>query len=68
MKAIAAALSDCDTVEEIAWWAEEREAWPRRFLVLRKGIPSADTSFLAGLLPKESPDEVCILIIKCRCN
>ncbi len=41
--AIAAALFDCDTVEEIAWWAQEREDWLRRFLVLRNGVPSADT-------------------------
>ncbi len=26
--AIAAVLSDCDTVEEIAWWAREREEMP----------------------------------------
>lgn len=41
--AIAAVLSDCDTVEDIADWARMREAWLRRFLVLKNGIPSEDT-------------------------
>ena len=41
--AIAAMLSDCDTVEDIAFWARAKEAWLRRFLVLRNGIPSEDT-------------------------
>ena len=43
MIAIAAMLSDCDTVEDIAFWARAKEAWLRRFLVLRNGIPSEDT-------------------------
>jgi len=29
--AIAAVLSDCDTVEDIAFWARATEAWLRRF-------------------------------------
>jgi len=41
--AIAAALSDSDTVEDIAHWAQMREAWLRRFLVLKNGVPSEDT-------------------------
>lgn len=41
--AIAAMLSDSDTVEDIAYWARAKEAWLRRFLVLRNGIPSEDT-------------------------
>lgn len=41
--AIAAVLSDCDTVEDIADWAHMREAWLRRFRVLKNGIPSEDT-------------------------
>lgn len=41
--AIAAMLSDCDTVEDIAYWAYMKEAWLRRFLVLKNGIPSEDT-------------------------
>jgi len=41
--AIAAMLSDCDTVEDIAYWAFMKEAWLRRFLVLKNGIPSEDT-------------------------
>ncbi len=38
--AIAAMLSDCDTVEDIACWALAKEGWLRRFLVLKNGIPS----------------------------
>ena len=41
--AIAAMLSDCDTVEDIAFWARAKVAWLRRFLVLKNGIPSEDT-------------------------
>lgn len=41
--AIAAVLSDCDTVEDIAPWARMHESWLRRFLVLKNGIPSEDT-------------------------
>lgn len=41
--AVAAALSDSDNVEDIAHWARMREAWLRRFLVLKNGIPSEDT-------------------------
>lgn len=41
--AIAAMLSDCDTVEDIAYWAYMKQAWLRRFLTLKNGIASADT-------------------------
>jgi predicted transposase YbfD/YdcC len=41
--AIAAMLSDSDTVEDIAFWARKKEAWLRRFLMLKNGIPSEDT-------------------------
>ena len=41
--AIAAMLSDSDTVEDIAFWARTKEAWLRRFLVLKNGIPSEET-------------------------
>ena len=41
--AIAAMLSDCDTVEDIAYWASMKEAWLRRFLILKNGVPSEDT-------------------------
>jgi hypothetical protein len=41
--AIAAMLSDADNVEDIAFWARKKEAWLRRFLVLKNGIPSEDT-------------------------
>lgn len=40
---IAAALSDCDTVEDIAYWARNKQAWLRRFLALKNGVPSEDT-------------------------
>ena len=33
--AIAATYSDCDTVEDIAYWAHMKDAWLRRFLALR---------------------------------
>ena len=41
--AVAAMLSDCDTVEDIAFWARKKETWLRQFLVLKNGIPSEDT-------------------------
>ena len=41
--AIAAMLSDCDTVEDIAYWASMKQVWLRRFLTLKNGIASADT-------------------------
>jgi len=41
--AIAAMLSDSDTVEDIAFWGRTKEAWLRRFLVLKNGIPSEET-------------------------
>jgi hypothetical protein len=43
--AIAAMLSDSDTVEDIAYWARKKGAWLRRLLVLKNGIASED-SFL----------------------
>lgn len=53
--AIAAVLSDCDTVEDIAFWAKAKEAWLRRFLVLKNGVPSEDTflRILRALDPKQ---------------
>lgn len=41
--AIAAMLSDSDTVEDIAYWARKKEVWLRQFLVLKNGVPSEDT-------------------------
>lgn len=32
--AIAAVLSDCDTIEDIAYWGRTKEPWLREFLVL----------------------------------
>jgi hypothetical protein len=40
--AIAGVLSDCEIVEDIAAWANVRETWLRRFLVLKNGVPSED--------------------------
>jgi hypothetical protein len=39
----AAVLSDCDTVEDIAYWASEKEDWLRDFLRLKNGVPSKKT-------------------------
>ena len=36
--AIAAVLSDCDTIEDIAEWGRTKEAWLRKFLVLSNGV------------------------------
>ncbi len=41
--AVAAVLSDCDTVEDIAYWARAKETWLRKFLVLTNGVPSEET-------------------------
>ena len=41
--AMAAALSDCDTIEDIADWGRTKEPWLRKFLVLKNGIPSEET-------------------------
>jgi predicted transposase YbfD/YdcC len=41
--AMAAVLSDCDTVEDIAVWAYEKRKWLRKFLVLENGVPSQET-------------------------
>jgi hypothetical protein len=41
--AMAAALSDCDTVEDIAYWGRTKELWLREFLLLKNGVPSEET-------------------------
>jgi predicted transposase YbfD/YdcC len=41
--AICATLSDVNTFEDIAFWARQKEAWLKRFLKLKNGIPSHDT-------------------------
>jgi hypothetical protein len=41
--AVCAVLCDMNTFEEIAFWAQSKEAWLRRFLKLEGGIPSHDT-------------------------
>ena len=41
--AVCAVLCDMNTFEEIALWAQSKEAWLRRFLKLEGGIPSHDT-------------------------
>ena len=45
--AMAAALSDCDTIEDIADWGWTKEPWLRQFLVLKNGIPSEPLAKLA---------------------
>jgi predicted transposase YbfD/YdcC len=40
---IAAMLSDSDSVEDFAFWGRKKEAWLRRFLVLKNGVPSEET-------------------------
>lgn len=47
---IAAMLSNSDTVEDIAYWARKKEAWLRRFLVLKNGVPSEETFLRFNLL------------------
>jgi hypothetical protein len=37
--AMAAVLSDCDTVEDIAYWAHKKEDWLRDFLRSRTACP-----------------------------
>lgn len=53
--AMAAVLSDCDTVEDIAFWGLQKKAWLRRFLVLKNGIPFEETFLrvLRALDPKQ---------------
>jgi len=41
--AMAAALSDCDTIEDIACWGRTKAPWLREFLVLKNGVPSEET-------------------------
>lgn len=41
--AICAVLYDADSFEEMAFWAQRKEYWLRRFLRLRGGLPSHDT-------------------------
>ena len=41
--AMAAVLSDCDTIEDIAYWGRWKEQWLREFLVLKNGVPSEET-------------------------
>lgn len=41
--AICANLSDVDSIEEMAFWASQKESWLKRFLKLSNGIPSHDT-------------------------
>ena len=41
--AMAAVLSDCDTIEDIACWGRTKAPWLREFLVLKNGVPSEET-------------------------
>ena len=53
--AMAAVLSDCDTVEDIAYWAYKKEEWLRQFLPLKNGVPSEKTflRIFRALNPKQ---------------
>ncbi|MBK8384835.1 MAG: transposase family protein [Candidatus Accumulibacter sp.] len=41
--AMAAVLSDCPTVEDIAYWAYKEEDWLRQFLLPKDGVLSEKT-------------------------
>ncbi|MFW5394281.1 MAG: DDE family transposase, partial [Candidatus Accumulibacter regalis] len=43
MIAVSAVVSDCDTVEDMAYWARAKETWLRKFLALTNGVPSEET-------------------------
>jgi predicted transposase YbfD/YdcC len=43
--AICAVLSDADNVDDFAEWGRTKEAWLRKFLPLKNGIPSRKTFF-----------------------
>ncbi len=55
VSALCAVLSDADNVDDFATWARTKEAWLRRFLVLKNGIPSQDTFLrvFGALNPKQ---------------
>lgn len=40
---MATALSNSDTLEEIADWGRMKEPWLRHFWVLKNGVPSVET-------------------------
>lgn len=41
--AVCAVLCDMNSFEDMAFWAEHKEVWLKRFLKLAGGIPSHDT-------------------------
>gem|GEM_PF-4380405 len=43
MTAVCAVLCDMNSFEDMAFWAEHKEVWLKRFLKLAGGIPSQDT-------------------------
>jgi len=43
--AICASLCDMDTCEDFAFWAQARQPWLKKFLVLKNGIPSSATFY-----------------------
>jgi hypothetical protein len=49
--AMAAVLSDCDTIEDIAHWGREKEDWLRQFLVLKNGVARPRKRFCASSEP-----------------
>jgi predicted transposase YbfD/YdcC len=54
--AIAAVLSDCDTIEDIAEWGRTKEAWLRQFLVLKNGVASEED--VSAHLPGPRPEAI----------
>lgn len=53
--AICASFCDMDTCEDVAFWAETRQPWLRKFLALKNGIPSSTTFYclFRALDPKQ---------------
>lgn len=53
--AICASLCDMDTCEDFSFWAEARQPWLKKFLMLKNGIPSSATFYrlFRALDPKQ---------------
>jgi predicted transposase YbfD/YdcC len=56
---IAAVLSDCDTIEDVAAWSRAHIGWLQRFVRLKNGIPSQDTFLRVFRLRDPKPFEAC---------
>ncbi|WP_374476428.1 transposase family protein [Zoogloea sp.] len=53
--AVCAVLCDMNTFEEIAFWAQSKETWLRRFLKLEGGIPCTGSVCLDTVLQLRLP-------------